>query len=60
MITLKIKLKSRKRHVTAMLENKRQVDDFVSKLYDDNNFVHFGQIIFNKCDFLHATYTIKE
>jgi len=60
MIKLKIKLKSRKRYVIAILENIRQVDDFVARLNDERSFVQFGQIIFDKYDFMYATYTIKE
>lgn len=54
MIQIKLKLKSRKRHIIFILDNQRQLDEFKTALVQVGNMVDFGGMIFSKDNFEYA------
>ena len=54
MIKIKLKLKSRKRHIVFILDNTSQLDDFQTALAQAGKIVYFGGLMFSKDDFEYA------
>ena len=54
MIRIKLKLKSRKRHIVFILDNTDQLDDFQTALAQTGKIVYFGGLMFSKDNFEYA------
>lgn len=54
MIQIKLKLKSRKRHIVFILDNERQLEEFQIALAQVGKIIHFGGLIFSKDNFEYA------
>lgn len=54
MIRIKLKLKSRKRHIVFILDNTNQLDDFQTALAQTGKIVYFGGLMFSKDNFEYA------
>lgn len=54
MIRIKLKLKSRKRHIVFILDNTNQLDDFQTALASTGKIVYFGGLMFSKDNFEYA------
>lgn len=58
-IELKIKLKSMKKFIIAELPSEKYINEFLSCINSEYKIVKFGQIIFDKNEFVYAEYYEK-
>lgn len=54
MIELKIKLKSKIKYIDLILDNEKQLKEFIELMNSTNSIFKFGPFIFNSNDFSYA------